>query len=62
MGTIVCCLILYGEMKGKMKMKETPKIILMGDIKHLSTQTAENFSYRIVMLSRKESYFGNIPL
>lgn len=47
-------------MKGKMK--ETPKIILMGDVKHLSTQTAENFSYRIVMLSKKESCFGNIPL
>lgn len=42
-------------------MKETPKIIVMGDIKHLSTQT-EPFSYRIVILSRKESCFGNIPL
>lgn len=45
-----------------MKMKETPKVIVMGDVKHLSTQTAEPLSYGIVMLSRKESCLGNIPL
>lgn len=43
-------------------MKETTKIIVMGDVKHLPTQTAETLRYRIVMLSRKESCFGNIPL
>lgn len=48
--------------EGKMKMKETPKMIVIGDVKHLSTQTAEALSYRIVMLSRRESCFGNIPL
>lgn len=43
-------------------MKKKLKIIVMGDVKHLLTQTAELLSYRIVMLSKKESYFGNIPL
>lgn len=38
-------------------MKETPKVIVMGDIKHLSTQT-EPFSYRIMILFRKEKLFG----
>lgn len=42
-------------------MKETPKIV-MGDVKHLFIQTAEGPSYRIVVLSRRESCFGNIPL
>lgn len=48
--------------EGKVEMKETPMIIVMGDVKHLSTQTAEALNYRIVMLSRRESCFGNIPL
>lgn len=42
-------------------MKETLKIIVMGVVKHLLTQTAETLSY-VIILSRKESCFGNIPL
>lgn len=43
-------------------MKETLKIIVVGVVKHLFIQTAEPLSYVIVILSRKESCFGNIPL
>lgn len=52
----------WGGNEGEMKMKKKPKIIVMGDVKHLLNQTAELLSYRIVMLSKKGSYFGNIPL
>lgn len=62
----VAALFLYGKVGGKnegeTKMKKKLKIIVMGDVKHLLTQTAQLLSYRIVMLSKKESYFGNIPL
>lgn len=63
---VCCCPIFIWENgvknEGETKMKKKLKIIVMGDVKHLLTQTAQLLSYRIVMLSKKESYFGNIPL
>ena len=42
MGTRVCCCLIFiwGKSEGKVKMRETPKRIVMGDVKHLPTQTA----------------------
>lgn len=40
-------------------MKEKVKIIVMNEVKHLPTQTAEPLIYRIMVLSKKETYFGN---
>lgn len=57
-----CCLIfICGKSEGKMKMKETPERMVTGDVRHLPTQTAENVSDEVVILSRKESCLGNKP-
>lgn len=39
----------WKKSEGKVEMKKTPTIIVMGDVKHLSSQTAEALNYSDVV-------------